>query len=132
MVWDSARREPMKWRSKGTAILRFSASTSPERPPASRPAGLLAEGDASWAKAQSLFGGTAPAPLVEELPSTELFRQTTNEPGWMLASTQGNAVFLQPAPVRRNNGSDEALLLHEFLHVPVEQQAGKTGSALAA
>jgi stage II sporulation protein D len=88
--------------------------------------GLLAEGNAAWDRAQSLFGGTAiAAPLVEELPTTELFRQTTNEPGWMLASTRGNAVFLQPAVVRRNNGGDEALLLHEFLHVLVEQQAGK-------
>jgi stage II sporulation protein D len=87
--------------------------------------GLLTEGNAAWARAQSLFGGTAAAPLVEELPSTELFRQTTSEPGWMLASTRGTEIFLQPAAVRRNNGGDEALLLHEFLHVLVEQQAGK-------
>ena len=65
------------------------------------------------------------APLVQELPSTELFRQTTNEPGWMLASTRGSTVFLQPAAVRRNNGGAEALLLHEFLHVLVEQEAGE-------
>jgi len=87
--------------------------------------GLLAEGNAAWARAQSLLGGPAPAPTVEELPNTELFRQTTNEPGWMLASTRGTTVFLQPAGVRRNNGGTEALLLHEFLHVLVEQQAGK-------
>ena len=29
-------------------------------------------------------------PTVQELPSTELFRQTTGEPGWMLASTRGS------------------------------------------
>ena len=86
--------------------------------------GLLEEGNAAWGRAQSLFGGSAAAPLVEELPSTELFRQTTNEPGWMLASTRGNAVFLQPSGIRRNHAGDEALLLHEFLHVLVEQQAG--------
>jgi stage II sporulation protein D len=62
---------------------------------------------------------------VQELPSTELFRQTTGEPGWMLASTRGSNVFLQPATVRQNNGGTEALLLHEFLHVLVEQQAGE-------
>jgi stage II sporulation protein D len=87
---------------------------------------LVAEGNAAWAKAQGLFGpfaGSA-APTIEELPSTELFRQTTGEPGWMLASTRGSNVFLQPATVRRNNGGTEALLLHEFLHVLVEQQAG--------
>jgi len=87
--------------------------------------GLVAEGNAAWAKAQSLFGSPADAPTVEELPSTELFRQTTGEPGWMLASTRGSHVFLQPAAVRQNNGGTEALLLHEFLHVLVEQQAGE-------
>ena len=92
------------------------------------PASALAgEGNAAWAKAQSLLRppGGSPAPIVEELPSTELFRQTTGEPGWMLASTRGSSVFLQPAAVRRNHGGTEALLLHEFLHVLVEQQAGE-------
>ncbi len=62
---------------------------------------------------------------MQELPTTELFRQTTGEPGWMLASTRGSNVFLQPATVRQSNGGTEALLLHEFLHVLVEQQAGE-------
>jgi stage II sporulation protein D len=89
--------------------------------------GLVSEGNAAWAKAQSLFDSTvgSSAPMVEELPSTELFRQTSGEPGWMLASTRGSNVFLQPAAVRRNNGGSETLLLHEFLHVLVEQQAGE-------
>ncbi len=68
--------------------------------------GLVAEGNAAWARAQSLFGSAAAAPTVQELPSTELFRQTTGEPGWMLASTRGSNVFLQPghraAKQRRN------------------------------
>ena len=57
--------------------------------------GLVAEGNAAWARARSLFGSTAGlhAPTVEELPNTELFRQTTGEPGWMLASTRGSNVF---------------------------------------
>jgi stage II sporulation protein D len=89
--------------------------------------GLVSEGNAAWARAQSLFGSPAGSigPTVQELPSTELFRQTTGEPGWMLASTRGSNVFLQPATVRQNNGGTEALLLHEFLHVLVEQQAGE-------
>ena len=89
--------------------------------------GLVSEGNAAWAKAQSLFGSaaTSTTPTVEELPSTELFRQTAGEPGWMLASTRGSNVLLQPAAVRRNNGGSTALLLHEFLHVLVEQQAGE-------
>jgi stage II sporulation protein D len=87
--------------------------------------GLVAEGNAAWAKARSLFGSPTATPTVQELPSTELFRQTTGEPGWMLASTRGSNVFLQPATVRQNNGGTETLLLHEFLHVLVEQQAGE-------
>jgi stage II sporulation protein D len=87
---------------------------------------LLAEGDAAWSKARSLMGGTqiAPRPTVQEFPSTELFRQTTNEPGWMLASTRGANIFLQPPAVRQKSGGDSALLLHEFLHVLIEGQAG--------
>jgi stage II sporulation protein D len=90
------------------------------------PAGLLAEGNAAWAKAQSLLPSPAGSagPTVQELPNTELFRQTTNEPGWMLAATRGNAVFLQPVAVRQNNGGAKTLL-HEFLHVLVEQEAGE-------
>jgi stage II sporulation protein D len=88
--------------------------------------GLVSEGNAAWAKAQSLFGSAAgsPIPTVEELPSTEIFRQTTGEPGWVLAATRGSNVFLQPGTVRRNNGGSEALLLHEFLHVLVEEHSG--------
>jgi stage II sporulation protein D len=87
---------------------------------------LLGEGNAAWARAQSLLprSSSSPAPTVQELPTTELFRQTTGEPGWMLASTRGSHVFLQPATVRQSNGGAETLLLHEFLHVLVEQQAG--------
>jgi stage II sporulation protein D len=90
---------------------------------------LLAEGNAAWAKAQSLLGApNRPIhPTVEELPTTELFRQTTGEPGWVLASARDNGIFLQPARVRQNNpASEDDLLLHEFLHVLVEQEAGET------
>jgi stage II sporulation protein D len=88
----------------------------------------VADGNAAWGRAQALFAlpSSRPHPVVEELPSTELFRQTTGEPGWVLAATRGNSIFLQPAGVRRSNGGTQALLLHEFLHVLVEQQAGKT------
>jgi stage II sporulation protein D len=87
---------------------------------------LLADGNAAWAKAQSLFPGPpgGKGPTVQELPSVELFRQTTGEPGWTLAATRGNTVFLQPPAVRQNNGGTRPVLLHEFLHVLVEQQAG--------
>jgi stage II sporulation protein D len=88
---------------------------------------LLADGNAAWAKAQSLFPGLpgGKGPTVQELPTVELFRQTTGEPGWTLASTRDNTVFLQPAGVRQNNGGTEPVLLHEFLHVLIEQEAGE-------
>jgi stage II sporulation protein D len=86
--------------------------------------GMLTEGNVAWAKAQSLLGRSPQAPTVQELPTTELFRQTTGEPGWMLASTRGSHIFLQPATVRQTNGGAKTLLLHEFLHVLVEEQAG--------
>jgi stage II sporulation protein D len=97
------------------------------------PGSLLTEGNAAWARAQSLLGSPnrPTQPTVQELPTTELFRQTTGEPGWVLASTRGSSVFLQPAQVRRNNPGDQHLngagdlLLHEFLHVLVEEQAGE-------
>jgi stage II sporulation protein D len=87
---------------------------------------LLQAGNAAWAQAQARFGGGgAPMhPTVQALPSTELFRQTTHQPGWMLASTSRDLVFLQPAAVRR--GPAEPLLLHEFLHVLIEAQSGDT------
>jgi stage II sporulation protein D len=89
---------------------------------------LVSAGNAAWAKAKTLFVSPNPPahPIVEELPTTELFRQTTGEPGWMLASTRGSQVFLQPPQTRRSNSANsEDLLLHEFLHVLVEQQAGE-------
>ena len=83
---------------------------------------FVAEGNAAWAKAQALYGTPAVPihPVVEELPTTELFRQTTDEPGWVLASTRGNKIFLQPPAIRE---SHPGALLHEFLHTLIEQEA---------
>jgi stage II sporulation protein D len=88
---------------------------------------LIQQGNAAWKQAQSLFGAPAGIePTVQEMPTTELFRQTTNQPGWMLASTRDHVVFLQPPAIRQSNGGTERLLLHEFLHVLIEQQAGQS------
>ena len=86
---------------------------------------LLADGNAMWAKAQMLYGPPPVPihPIVQELPTTELFRQTTAEPGWVLASTRGSDVFLQPAAVRQAHGGTADLLLHEFLHALVESES---------
>ncbi len=85
---------------------------------------FLQTGNTAWAKAQSTFPPKAPVhPVVRLMPSTELFRQATDEPGWMLASTRGINIVLQPLPVLRAHAADSSTLLHEFLHVLVEQEA---------
>lgn len=85
---------------------------------------LLREGNAAWGKAETLYPPHAAVqPEVWEYPTTELFRQATHEPGWMLASTQGARVFLQPEPILKKGGGDDDTLLHEFLHVLVESEA---------
>jgi stage II sporulation protein D len=85
---------------------------------------IVNTGNAAWAKAQALFPLESPVhPVVHWMPSTELFRQTTEEPGWMLASTRGTDVYLQPVAVLQARGGASSVLLHEFLHVLVEQEA---------
>jgi hypothetical protein len=41
----------------------------------------------------------------------------------MLASTRGTDVYLQPVAIMQAHGGASSLLLHEFLHVLVEQEA---------
>lgn len=87
-------------------------------------AGLVKAGNEAWEHARALYAprGTV-LPEVWEMPTTELFRQETSEPGWMLASTEGQRVFLQPEEILNRPGREESTLLHEFLHVLVESDA---------
>lgn len=80
----------------------------------------------TWADAQRRFPPRANvAPELVFAPSTELFRQMTGQPGWMLGSTRGEQIVLQPERVLRSNGEDEQrVLLHEMLHALVEAEAG--------
>ncbi len=88
---------------------------------------LIEEGNAAWIKAQQLFPPHSPIhPTVFSLPTTDLYRQLTSEPGWVLASTRGADVYLQPAGIVRKNGRAQPALLHEFLHVLVEHEAAQT------
>ena len=88
---------------------------------------LIEPGNAAWIRAQQLFPPHSPIhPIVILLPTTDLFRQLTNEPGWVLASARGSDIYLQPAGIIRKNGTAQAILLHEFLHVLVEQEAAQT------
>lgn len=85
---------------------------------------MISPGDAAWKRAQSLLPLSKPlSPSVRLMPATELFRQSTGEPGWLLASTRGEQITLQPERVLRSHGSLDRTLLHEFLHVIVESEA---------
>jgi stage II sporulation protein D len=104
--WQSAR---------GTDWTLWTTTNSPELP---------REGNTAWGKAEALYPPRGKVqPEVWEYPTTELFRQSTHEPGWMMASTQGARVFLQPEPLLQRSGREEETLLHEFLHVLVESEA---------
>ncbi len=80
--------------------------------------------DQAWTKAQSLFPPRTPThPTIQQLPTTELFRQTTSEPGWVRASTQSTQIYLQPPSILNQNGTTQNTLLHELLHALIEQES---------
>jgi stage II sporulation protein D len=62
-------------------------------------------------------------PSLRVYPSVAAYRDATGEPGWIAASTRGSTVRLQPAQVLRSKGVLESTLLHEMLHVVIEQRA---------
>jgi stage II sporulation protein D len=77
----------------------------------------------TWSEAQRLFVPARPVtPQIVIAPSTEIFRQLTGQPGWMLASTGGDTIVLQPETVLKKQDA-EGTILHEMLHVLVEAEA---------
>jgi stage II sporulation protein D len=62
-------------------------------------------------------------------PTVSAFRDATGEPGWVAASTRGRTIRLQPTDVLRDSGTLESMLLHELLHMLVEEHA-KAGTPL--
>jgi stage II sporulation protein D len=81
----------------------------------------------TWSEAQErLPPRHVTAPVIIFAPTTEVFRQLTAQPGWMLASTRGNVIVLQPDAVTRVHGRVAlATLPHEMLHILVEAEAGE-------
>jgi stage II sporulation protein D len=79
----------------------------------------------AWQRALSLLPsvGETPQPTIIFAPTTELFRQLTTSPGYLLAVTRGNQITLQPLPILERNGPIEPLLLHELLHALIESQS---------
>ncbi|WP_263417454.1 SpoIID/LytB domain-containing protein [Terriglobus albidus] len=77
----------------------------------------------AWAEATKRFPvQKALTPEIVAAPSVEIFRQMTASPGWLLAATRGNTVVLQPWSILRNQADN--VLLHEFLHLCIESEAG--------
>ncbi len=62
-------------------------------------------------------------PRVKVYPSVAAFRDATGEPGWVAASTEGRTVRLQPPAILRSRGTLESTLLHEMLHVALDDRA---------
>ncbi len=79
----------------------------------------------TWMEAERRFLPRVPlTPEIVYAPSTEIFRQLTAQPGWMLASTRGAVSVLQPETVLHAGGAGGAMtLLHEMLHILVEAEA---------
>jgi stage II sporulation protein D len=79
----------------------------------------------AWQRARALLppAGHPPQPTIILAPTTELFRQLTTSPGYLLAATRGNQITLQPLPILKRNGPIEPLLLHELLHTLIESQS---------
>ena len=89
---------------------------------------LLREGDVAWSHAHSLLGnergGSADDKVsVRIFPSTELFRVSTGQPGWVIGTTRGNTISLQPVRIIEAHESLQDALLHEMLHVLVERDS---------
>jgi stage II sporulation protein D len=79
----------------------------------------------AWQRAIALLPpvGEIPHPTITFAPTTELFRQLTASPGYLLAITRGNQITLQPLLILKRNGPIEPLLLHELLHTLIESQS---------
>ncbi len=79
----------------------------------------------AWTMAKSRFPPCCQVtPYLVFAPTTEIFRQLTSQPGWLLASTSGAKIVLQPATVfEANHVALGETLRHEMLHVAVESSA---------
>jgi stage II sporulation protein D len=53
----------------------------------------------------------------------DAFRNSTGEPGWVAAHTDGRRIHLQPAAVLRARDALDRVLRHELIHVLMEAQS---------
>lgn len=87
--------------------------------------GLSEATQRAWQRALALLpsSGDTPQPTIVVAPTTELFRQLTGSPGYLVAVTRGDQITLQPLLVLKRYGPIEPLLLHELLHALIESQS---------
>jgi stage II sporulation protein D len=78
----------------------------------------------AWQRSAQLFPSHGPERRVTltVAPTTELFRQMTSSPGYLLAVTRGDEITIQPMAVLRRSGDVNKLLVHELLHAMIERQ----------
>jgi stage II sporulation protein D len=79
----------------------------------------------AWQQALTLLppAGNTPNPTITLAPTTELFRQLTASPGYLLAVTRRDQITLQPLSTLQRYGPLQPLLLHELLHALIESQS---------
>jgi len=83
---------------------------------------LVALADRALAEAERRSGWQAKArPRLMVYPTVAAFRDATGEPGWVAASTLGRTMRMQPS--RLLGDKLKGTLLHEMLHVVVEERA---------
>ena len=76
------------------------------------------------AEAESRSGLTPRAVItVRTYRSTPAFRDATLAPGWVAAFTEGDLIAVQPLRILSARKLLASILLHEFLHTLVEEQA---------
>jgi stage II sporulation protein D len=62
-------------------------------------------------------------PHVKVYPTIAIYRDATGAPGWVAASTLGNAIHLQPITTLQRTHALDSTLRHEFLHMLIESRA---------
>jgi stage II sporulation protein D len=73
---------------------------------------------------EAAIGWKAGAGLRLQIYSTlDSYRDTTGQPGWVVASTRGKTIRLQPLAELQKRSIVESTLRHEILHVLVEAKA---------
>ena len=63
------------------------------------------------------------SPRLKIYPTVAAFRNSTDEPGWVAASTRGRTIQMQPSDVLREAGTLESTIRHELLHMLIDSYA---------